>query len=112
MISSADSMKLGILQIDSDLAIFQKTAVGILNYRTSLLCSGLSGFSLSSICWLILGVISSMQYIWKLITQPRHQQWNFITQPRHQQYYSYYTATTSAVLFRLESPTYSASYLN
>jgi len=35
-----------------------------------------------------------------------------ITQPRHQQYYSYYTATTSAVLFGLESPTYSISYLN
>ena len=34
-------MKLGILQIDLDLAIFQKTAVGILNYRPSLLCSGL-----------------------------------------------------------------------
>jgi len=39
-------MKLGILQIDLDLAIFQKTAVGILNYRSSLLCSGFSGFSL------------------------------------------------------------------
>ena len=30
VISSANSMKLGILQIDLDLAIFQKTAVGIL----------------------------------------------------------------------------------
>ena len=38
-------MKLGILQINPDLAIFQKSAVRILNYRSSLLCSELSGFS-------------------------------------------------------------------
>ena len=35
---------------------------GILNYRSSLLlCSGLSGFPLSSVFWLILGRLSSMQ---------------------------------------------------
>ena len=62
MISSAISMKLGILWIDPDRVIFQKSAVGILNYRSSLLCSGLSGFSLSSVFWLILGATLSMQY--------------------------------------------------
>ena len=38
---------------------------GILNYRSSLLlCSGLSGFSLSSVFWLMLGGLSSKQYNW------------------------------------------------
>jgi len=45
-----------ILQIDRYLVF------GILYYRSSLLCSVLSGFSLSSVFWLILGVILTMQY--------------------------------------------------
>jgi len=68
-------MKLGILQIDLDLAIFQKTAIGILNYRSSLLCSGLSGFSLSSVFWLIYCTATTSAVL-------------FIAQPRRQQYYS------------------------
>ena len=73
MIPSANSMKLGILRIDSDQVIFQKSAIRILNYRSSLLCSGLSGFSLSSIFWLILGGLSSMQYNWNSIAKLCHQ---------------------------------------
>jgi len=66
-------MKLGILQIDLDLAIY-------------------SGF-------LIIGLL--YYYAWRIIMYADI--WSSITQPRHQQYYSYYTATTSAVLFLLHS---------
>ena len=41
----------------------------ILNYRSSLLCSVLSGFPLSSVFWLILGELSSMQYSGNSITK-------------------------------------------
>jgi len=38
-------------------------------YRSSLLCSGLSGFPLSSVFWPLLGELSSMQYNWSSITK-------------------------------------------
>jgi len=46
---------------------------GILNYRCSLLCSALSGFPLSSVFWLILGELSSMQHNWNSIAKQCYQ---------------------------------------
>jgi len=84
----------------------------ILNYQSSLLCSGLSGFLLSSVFWLILGGLSSMQYNRNSIAKQRHQisiiwyRSKFI-QPEVQKISIFW------LLFRpLESPTYSASYHN
>ena len=85
---------------------------GILNYWSSLLCSTLSGFSLSSVFWLILGELSSMQYSWNFITK----KWYQISIIRHRSK-TYTTGSAEDVYIliivqSLESPTYSASYLN
>ena len=84
-------MKLGILRIDPRLGYLPEVGIqislrllyilgyifqsdqclvfGILNSRSSLLCSVLSGFSLYLVFWLILGELSSMQYSWNSIAK-------------------------------------------
>ena len=73
VISSANSMKLGILQIDLDLAIFQRTAVGFLIIGLLYYAQDYQGFLY-------------LRYSGSSIAQPRHPQF-------------YCTATASAVLF-------------
>ena len=117
VISSANSMKLGILQIDLDLAIFQRTAVGIL-YGSS---------TFSTISFRVIDAwYSGFLIIGLLYYAQDHQGFlylrysgSFIAQPRHQQYYSvlfedlYSRKCGGWLMFsQLESPTYSASYLN
>ena len=118
VISSANSMKLGILQIDLDLAIFQKTVVGILyRYPTfstisfRVIDAWYSGF-------LIIGLLYYYAQDYQGFLYLRYSG-SFIAQPRHQQYYStlfedlYSRKCRGGLLFsRIESPTYSASYLN
>ena len=134
MISSANSMKLGYSQdwsrsgylseVNSRNSlrifyilgyIFQSDwclVFGILNYRSSLLCSGLSGLSLSSVFWLILRVTLSMQYSGNSIAKLCYQSVLFgivrrFIQPEVQRMFIFW------LLFsQHESPTYSASYLN
>ena len=85
---------------------------GILNYRSSLLCSVLSEFSISSVFWLILGELSGMQYIGNSITK----QWHQIIFIWHRS--KIYTAEGQKMFIfrllfsRLESPTRSDSYLD
>ena len=133
MISSDISMKLGILWIDPDRVIFQKSVVGILygysifsvisfsdrclvfgilNYWSSSLCSGLSGFSLSSVFWLILGATLSMQYGGNSIAKLCHQSVLFGIIQRFIQPEVQRTSIFWLLFSRLESPTYSDSYLN
>ena len=81
MISSAISMKLGILQIDLDLAIFQKSAVGILyGYSFRVIGAWYSGF-------LIIGLPYYYAQDYQGFLYLRYSG-SFISQPRHQQYYS------------------------
>ena len=90
-------MKLGILQMDPDLVIFQKSAVGILyGYSTfstisfRVIDAWYSGF-------LIIGLLYYAQdYQGSLYLRYSD---SFIAQPRHQQFYC--TATASAVLFSI-----------
>ena len=134
MIYLANSMKLGFSQDWSRLGylsevscrdslrvfyilgyIFQSDrclVFGILNYRSSLLCSVLSRFPLSSVFWLILRATLSIQYSGNSIAKLCYQSVLFgivrrFIQPEVQRMSIFW------LLFsQLESPTYSASYLN
>ena len=85
---------------------------GIHNYRSSLFCSELSGFSLPLVFWLILRATLSKQYSGNSIAKLCYQSVLFgivrrLIQPEVQR------MSIFRLLFsQLESPTYSDSYLN
>ena len=85
---------------------------GILNYWSSLLCSGLSGFSLTSVSWLILGATVSMQYCGNPIAKLCYQSVLFGIVQRFIQPEAQKISIFWLLFGQYESPTYSASYLN